>query len=192
MRWFLPILSKKSWFQALPGHGKESRRGRNQEIQRLSCLKSLIWSKHPRIKFFVEEYVCINKKICAWLLDLALYLQSAAQMKHLNANCCHLSDVWRRSVPRSCPSDRESTLEMSPRVKKSPSSTFNLSYSNSSNERHWLNYFKMNRCPIKVRRIPPSLKWRLTASITCVNQMLPVAPHHLRRYINKDSPTWQK
>ena len=40
-----------------PRRENESRRGRNREIQGLSFLTNLIFSKHLRMKFFVKEYV---------------------------------------------------------------------------------------------------------------------------------------
>ena len=63
--------------------------------------------------------------------------------------------MWRRSVPRSRPSDRESTSEMSPHVHRSPSSVFYLSRYKSLDKWLRLNHFKRNSRPITVRRVPP-------------------------------------
>ena len=99
-RQFLPILSTKSWFQTLYGRGNESRRGRNQEIKGLSCLKLLIYLKHPRIHF-LSKCMRINRQLWVWPLDLAFHVQPTAQMKCLNANHCHKVTSVRSKMERS-------------------------------------------------------------------------------------------
>ena len=49
------ILSIKSYFQPLLGRGNESRRVRNQEIQGLRCLNSLITQN-------IQEYIFLSKR----------------------------------------------------------------------------------------------------------------------------------
>ena len=78
---------------------------------------------------------------------------------------------------------------MRPRVRGSPLDTFNLSHYNSSNEQLRLSHFKMNRRPIRCRRVPPNLSedWWLrsnmwircfsTCHITCTLRERKIAPY---------------
>ena len=95
-RWFLPILSSKSWFQMLSRRGNESRRRRNQVIPRLSCLNNLICSKHPRTKFFAKEHVNLYRNLGAIVGCVSSSLINSSDWMHVfessSLNCVHLID----------------------------------------------------------------------------------------------------
>ena len=57
------ILLMKYGFQTLPRHENGSRRERNQEIQGLSCLNSLIYSKDRRMLYIIKENVYLLAKL---------------------------------------------------------------------------------------------------------------------------------
>ena len=204
-KWFLPILSTKFHFQTFLGRGYWSTRLRKQEIQGLRFLNSLI-ARNTLECFTSSKNICIYKLNWVWPLDLALHLQSTAQIKRLDQiisiKSCPFDQrwsaqilscrVWRKSIARSHPSNRESMPEMLPRVYQSPSGKFNFSRYNFLDEWLRLNRFKMNHRPITVHHVPPRLSEDQRSWFDSRDRTLHISPRHLHIKNKQNNPTWQK